>query len=174
MKNEGVPFAIFINAILLFNLFKEKKKKYIAILLINVVIIGAWRLFILYHSLPENPFAGDLHITRLPIILVYFLKEFLNINRWGFLWIVFLITALKAKYIKGVRIFLLIISLQLFVYLSIYLTTPINPVNHVMNSFDRLLIHVTPFACYVIGVSLFLFTKKQKSYLPKWVNGIFF
>lgn len=171
LRSEGIPFFIIIQIVVLFFIAKWKKHKKIFVAFIGLLHILAWQIFKIYYSLPANPFiTGTPKVDRLPSILLEAGREFTNIGRWNFLWIAFLISMviffLKKRRDRWEIILFFTCVGQMTVYLLVYLTTPREPIEHMRNSFDRLLLHIAPIAMVFIAyinISFFRQLFKSKS-----------
>lgn len=161
IKNEGVPFFFITQGVLNFFIIKEHKFrwKYIFYNGISFFLIIMWFLYQKIFHLPETPFVrSQVTAARIPIVLISMGREFMQISRWNFLWIayflsfvIFFTSAPNKKYSSYGRILSLISFLQICVYFCVYLMTPLNPAMHIQNSFDRLLLHITPLAVLLIA-----------------------
>ena len=121
VKNEGQSFVLIILCIGCFYIRSWKKLLFFAG---SFLCIGTWYVFKYIYHLPETSFINTtILFTRIPTVLMYASKEFLNFGRWNFLWIVFFFSFFITMKNKGVKLLSLIFFLQLTVYLFIYLTT---------------------------------------------------
>lgn len=148
LRSEGIPFFILIQMVVIFYIIRWKEYGKIFIILVGLLPIIYWQIFKIYYNLPENPFiTGKVELERLPVVIIYVLKEFINISRWNFLWIAFLISVIiflfKRQKSSWEFILFFVVTGQLIVYIAIYLMTPLNPIKHMEGSFDRLLLHIS-------------------------------
>lgn len=160
VKNEGIFFSLATEIFVFFNLIKHKKYRDLLLVFLWIIPVVDWQLYKLISNLPKVPgyLSFSPHYERTFKILVLFLKEFFNISRWNFLWILFLassgyiITAKK----KSVTMFLyLTVFSQLLVYFIVYIFSDsgVGFVAYVQNTFDRLLLHLAPTALLGSAIS---------------------
>lgn len=150
IKPEGIPFLLVIELFIFTLLVQKKKHRYMPLLLVTLLPFIFWQIYVVYYHLPMNPFlSGGFHIQRLIPVLIAAFLECINIARWNLLWIVFFFVLLIGD-IKRYWSITVIILFQLAIYLCIYLFTPLDPISHLHNSFDRLLLHIAPLAMLVI------------------------
>lgn len=163
VKSEGLPFLI---VSLLVTLFLVPEAKGVRKFFAHAVILPVgWYLFKAIHQLPESPFiTGNIEAQRLPMILYYSFMEFINIQRWNLLWPLFFFLLFFYKSAKQVSIIVWIVLLQLGVYMLIYMMTPVDPVRHLLNTFDRLLLHVAPLALLFIAITISQLFERKKFY----------
>ncbi len=151
-KSEGLAFYAISQIVAIIYLIKEKKWRYFPFLLISLIPLAGWELFNIIFHLPTNPFlTKHINLTRVPLVAFKMSMEFFDINRWNFLWICFIFSFIFLAIRKKLSVITLLCILQLGVYFFIYLSTPIDPAVHIAGSFDRLLLHLTPFAIYTIA-----------------------
>ncbi len=167
VKSEGISYYLISQGLMLY--FAGDKRKItvqqVLIFVGSVLILISWYLFKHIYHLPENPFVRpQIGISRIFPVLFTMLKEFFNFPRWNFLWITYLIACLVSFRNKTARIVIIATLLQLVVYFGVYLTTPLDPVMHIKNSFDRLLLHITPLAMFLVSISI---TSQKREMLEK-------
>ena len=156
IKVEGSAFCLIVNAILLYKLLlKQKKIKESFMAFLWVVPVLDWQIFKTQNhinfTLYENP---HLNLYRIPAILVEMSREFINIQNWNLLWIVFFLSLIYVFIRKQSKsILLLLIISQVVVYFLVFIISPNEPNIHVRGVFNRLLLHVAPLAVYFIAIS---------------------
>lgn len=156
VKSEGVPFFILVQFVALFYIITWKEYKKALIIFIGLLPLISWQIFKISYSLPGNPFiVSEPNIYRLPAVILEVGREFVTVGRWNLLWIAFLISSAyflsKKKKERWETILFSICIGQLFVYLTVYLMTSREPIGHIRNSFDRLLLHIAPLAMAFIA-----------------------
>lgn len=160
IKNEGLPFSIIIELLLLFTLFRLKKLKNMLFFLIWLIPLIFWKLYKKAHVFYANYLFNHtlLHINRLPTVLIEIGREILHIQRWNFFWIFitfcFVLFVLQKKSKLSI-LFYSIFFLQLLVYVGIYLITPHDVVGHVRNTIDRLFLQIAPLVLIAAGITFF-------------------
>lgn len=153
IKEEGLPFLLITLFIAAVSIYKTKKFRYYSFMLIPLCIAGTWYALVHILKLPSSPFVTkNLQIIRIPIVARGFISEFLNFKRWNLLWVTLVFSLFYYKKTESLYV-LLFFFLQLSVYFGIYLMTPLNPVTHIENSFDRLLIQISPLALLFISMT---------------------
>lgn len=166
VKSEGIPFFLICEVIALYSMIKNREYRKITILLVGLSISLSWILSVFVYKLPISPFIqGPFMLSRIPDVFVSMVREFLNVGRWNFLWLAFFLGLLMRKMFSEQKIIYALFLLQLMVYFSVYLLTPREPVGHIVGSFDRLLLHITPIAFYLTAVSfgkIFILETKEK------------
>lgn len=159
IKNEGLPFSIFVQLIIMFIIFRTKKYKELLFSLFWFVPIFTWQLFKVINNFPKTPYyvGSVVHPDRIFVVIIEIFKEFMNVQNWNLLWFLFLVCSLLYlfKFKRSISAIYILIFLQLASYIVIFLVTPVNPVLHVRNVIDRLLIHLAPLAVFVSAVTLF-------------------
>jgi hypothetical protein len=162
LKNEGIVIALVISfAAIIFSI--KNKQKFLVLILFLLITSSPyilWKLFHHFYNLPDYPLFSSFDISRTFEVLINIAKELLNIRRWNLLWIaffVFLPFALKGKQEKAIALVVLLINLA---YFSTYLTTALDPIEHLRGSLDRLLLHTAPLAAFLTGL---LFYRKFKN-----------
>jgi hypothetical protein len=158
IKEDGIPFFVIINLILLYFILIWKKYSHIFAMLPAVFLLGLWDLYkILNHYPPSLLFRDIVHIhwDKVGAILLAMTKEFINFQNWSILWIVFLIALIFSwRRIATIKLFVLVFFLQLLSYFIVYMITPGDPVYRVEGTIDRLCIHLAPLAVLIIGLLL--------------------
>lgn len=169
IRNEAFPFYILLTFPLIIFLNNNKIFNKAKFIFVGYSLFASWQLLSLYFDFPRNPFIQQIpDFRRTPIVIWLFFKEMLNIYRWNFLWVAFLVTIIP--YFKSMKdyyektILFLFIG-QIAVYFTVYLMTPLDPASHINNSFDRLLIHLAPIA----GIILVIYVSRvfEKIHLQK-------
>lgn len=154
VKDEGIIFFLTGELILFYFIAKRKEYMYVLKMLIGIFLLGSWILFKYFYGIPQNPFF--LHIPQLDradTIIKYAFWEFLNFIRWNFIWLIGLLIYVGTKLTSDTRVIVFLLLIQLMGYISIYFTTPVNPIVHMQGSFDRLLLHIFPLFLYGSGLS---------------------
>lgn len=154
IKSEGLPFFFIIQVFLISYIFIKKRYKLFLTSLVGLFIILSWELFYSYFKLPHNPFlTGDIELVRLPKVFLNMLLIMFNFERWNFVWALVLLSLFFIKRKEEIILFS-IVGIQLMVYLLIFLMTPSDPIAHLYNSFDRLLMHVAPIALFACAITI--------------------
>jgi hypothetical protein len=160
VKNEGLPFFLFIVFVGLSVCWIFKKYAHTLAMLYGFVLVSVWYFFKITYHLPTNYLArGSFELERLVYVLPAVSLEFFRIQRWHFLWIFFFFIYLsnlrnsERKKIGVSFVVYVLIFLQLVVYILVYLITPLNPIEHIQGSFDRLLLHLAPLAMFISAIS---------------------
>jgi hypothetical protein len=193
VKEEGIILMllnIFILIIYQIVLKREKKIQFKDFFINNLyffisfLIYLPWFLIIIIFNLQSdfiyNFSKFDLNaITKdLKIIFVAVIKELLNYGNWGFLmWpTIFLILMMKMKLLFKNPNFLLFIFciLHFFLYILVYLITPLPLEWHLGTSLDRMLLHLTPIFCFLVGILLSENPKNRTQFqlVPKYLKII--
>jgi hypothetical protein len=167
-KNEGLPFfVLYIIIIFLFSTKKDIISK-IKYLLFPFILFLLWQL---YKTTQNTYYTYYLHskvvLGRVPVIFFEAAKEFLNITRWNLLWISFIISVLSERKRVFKDPLALLIILQFFAYLSIFVFTPLDFVDHMHSSFDRLLLQISPLAMFMIAEVSYTILKRFRTLYVK-------
>lgn len=146
IKTEGSAFfLVFLIVAFLTMLFL--KKWHVKYLFPGILLFLLWQIFkFIYLVTPSYLSEGRFVFERIGVVSERMFFEFFRIDRWNFLWL-FLISSLvfvRKKLFRFIPFQLLF--LQLFGYFLIYMITPLDPTEHIIGSFDRLLIHLAPLA----------------------------
>lgn len=166
-KNEGVSFyvALFLSCILislLFDLNINKKIFLFIVLFIPLLIFFPWILLRFILGIKTvyfgSSFDGFFNLAkqRLPLILDIWLRNGLDIQKWNIFWIGFVVSLIWFFIRSGEKLsifFILIIAFQLIFYFIIYIIWPetIEYVRwQILNSVDRLPVHLIPIALFFI------------------------
>lgn len=159
IKNDGVPFFLFVEMIGIFFAIRWGKYKYILAAFPGFLLFGAWQMYKVIFSVQESYlFHGTIDVARVPAILLEMGKEFLNVRRWNISWLIFFVSLIKTSDFSA-KILILILLFQLFSYLFVYMVTPIG-ISQIKNSFDRLLIHLVPIAMLIVVTNFSKFRLK--------------
>ncbi len=165
IKVEGLTFCLIVNGVVLHELFiKQKRIKEFFFSLLWMLPALDWQIFKTQNhmnfTLYENP---HLNFYRIPAILFEMGREFINIQNWNLLWIIFFITIIYVFIRKQLKsVVLLLITAQIVVYFLVFIISPNEPNIHVRGVFNRLLLHVVPLAVYFIAVSFINPLKKHE------------
>ncbi len=166
VKDDGIPMTLFLCIVGAVSLYSIKKLSYLWMLSFPIIILGQWELFKLVFHMPGAPkFIQNPEFNRTITVILGISKEFLNLENWNLLWIGFflsLIILLIKKHKIGLIISLFVIS-QLLVYYYVFLSTSLDPLAHINNVIDRLLLHIAPVAMLVVSIPLYLLSKSYKN-----------
>jgi len=172
-KMEG--FYIFIVNILILNfyflfLLVKKRINYKVVLkrstftfLIGFLIYLPWLLFVILNNYQTLYLAQlfdifDLRSTLLNLTIILTRGFILIVDpfRWGliFWFFVFFIISLKYKLIFKENTFFLalLVSFHFLIYILVYIITPFDIKTHMIQSYSRTLLHLTPISLFLIGV----------------------
>lgn len=156
IRSEAIPLFIILIALVVPFIISNRLYKLFYVVLCGLVLIGSWVVSVYLFHFPTNPFVQQIpDITRSLTIFIEFLKEMINFKRWNFLWLVFLLAIPSYAFLKKTYFetsILILVILQLLVYASVYMMTPVDVVSHINNSFDRLLIHLAGLAFLIIAI----------------------
>lgn len=159
IKNEGITFLLIIQFIFLVLVLKAKKYSHLFLILIGFLPLLSWQFYKQINYLPGSYLRGSsIHLERIPTIIYEVGLEFLNLSRWNFLWLAFILTLIFYFRSKKYRLFIFIVLGQLFMYLFIYIITPLDYVGQLRSSLDRLLLQLAPIATALVAQ---LFTKRK-------------
>lgn len=154
VKDEGLIFLVAGQALLVYLIIRNKKIKHLHIMSIGFSIIFAWWLFKIVNQLPQNPFIQNFpDFGRLLPVVFGQLKELLNLTRWNLIWPIGIYLIVFSRKTLESKIAIFLILIQMLAYSYIYLTTPINPLEHIAGSFDRLLLHILPLFVFLSAIS---------------------
>jgi hypothetical protein len=155
-KNEGLPLALInIFIFIIFHSIPKRDAKYFPAY-VAVIIIPCIPWFVFSGNIPkihENSLAGiDIahfgeNIERLKIIIPAFLKEYCNIQNWGFFWIMTIPFGLLFRNnLKNriLAILFLLFILHTSLYVFIYIIYPIHLEWLMKTTLQRLILHTTP------------------------------
>lgn len=164
IKNEGVAFSIIVQAITIYHVLKFKKFRHLYILFFWAIPILNWSVFKFINHLPQNYLFTNivLRMERIMIALREIFSQIVNIGNWNLLWFAFFtgfFAYLFSRKFIELNIAYVIIFFQLLVYVIVFLLTPIDPVLHIRNVMDRLLIHLAPLAVFTVAM---IFSKKSE------------
>ena len=166
IKNDTLPFILLALCIIIFQIFKEKKYTKLLLVLPLPIILVSWELFKRINNLHPNFLfrnGVEFHIERLFVVLFQFGKEFVNIQNWNLLWIIFLFCILVyRKQLKGYFLLPTFLFFQLFFYLVIFLIIPQDPVSQIIGISNKLLLHVAPIAALIIAIITNRVIRKKK------------
>ncbi len=163
IKEEGMFFSIFVFFILLFLQIKNKKIKQIPFLFIYLIPLLTWQVFkyinaISFHYLYTQ---FNFQINRLFEVFKYMIYEFFNVKNWNLLWILFLVTLFKVNIKDRQSIIYLIIFVQIILYFMVFLISPHDPQQHILNVSNRLYLHFAPLAVYISATYMYSLLKRQ-------------
>ena len=175
-KNEGL--ALFVLNASLFGIGhfvsfpgSPRRKLSEGLLLFSpVFFLLPWWLFLRWAGLSSEFFpqlrAGTFLALfwRLPVILMAFFWKILDLTKWNFLWIGFLLFGIiywRDLFSFSKRILVLALFLHFFLYIVIYVIHPLDVlwVMDVDDSFNRILLHAAPVSLFLLGSLL------------RWENG---
>ena len=149
VKYEGIVFSIVLQIIIFYLIVAMRKGRYIFLTLPWFFSTAGWALYKYIYAVPAHYIFGNgLRLERLPFVLSGMTNEFFNIKNWNLLWIVFLLAiAVYHRRIKKEALLLfLVIVCQWFIYLLVYLISPLNPREQLPSTIDRLYLHLSPLA----------------------------
>lgn len=154
IKLEGIPFAIVVEVIAAYRIYKTKLYKHLFMILVWILLIIEWRFFRLSNHLESYYIAAhpiEISFDKTINAIHGTTKNLINVKSWNLLWIVYFYTlfAFGLKKTKELGILNFIVISQLIVYLASYLFTFGNAPN---SSIERLLVHVAPIVFYYIAV----------------------
>ncbi len=156
IKNDTMPFILLSTCVVIYKILKEKKYSRFLLLAPLPSIIFTWELFKKINSLhPNFLFRNgiELHIERLPVIILHFFKEFGNIQNWNLMWIVFFFCVfIYIKQLKSRILIPLFLFFQIFFYVCIFLILPRSPVSQIDAISNKLLLHLAPLAVFTIAL----------------------
>jgi hypothetical protein len=168
-KNEGlVYFAFQACAIVVFSITKVTKvssRDWARAIGASVVILGPWLILLKLYSVPHNDYAPVTlvtflaHYDRLPIIADRILVELGKWENWGYLWYLFgaallLLPLARSNWIPQAYAALSVIA-PLMVFGLGYVFSQWEPfTNHMMYSFDRLVLQQVPMAVLFVALQL--------------------
>lgn len=178
VKNEGLGLLI-INVLILviyhiFLLIKKRinfkifLKRSLLFFIIGYSIYLPWQLFCIFNNFTSiytsnifDIFNIQTTISDIIIILEFFVNMLLNFKDWGIMFFIFwfvslIILILNIKTLFKEKIFFLVLLWvsHFLLYIFVYITTPYNLIWQLNGSIDRLLLHLTPTCCFLIGILL--------------------
>ena len=153
-KNESIFFASFLFILSCFSLMKEKKFTYIIGFVPGGSLVLLWFIF-RFFNLPPPPYyiIGNGNIGSTLQISLAMVRELANLQRWNLAWIFIIAALVYPKIKKSLRLVLLVCVFQLVAFVFAYFASPLNPVDHVNTSFDRLLLQLYPCFFYLASVN---------------------
>lgn len=166
-KNEGLSLwiALFLSCLIICLSFKLNinKKGFLSIVLFMPLLIHSpWFLFKHRFGIKsyyfQSPLQGFLNLAqqRLPLVLNIWIRNCLNTQKWNIFWIVFIFSLLWFLFRphKKLSVFpLSIIIFQIIFYFIIYIIWPTTMSDielQILNSVDRLPVHIAPLALLFI------------------------
>lgn len=164
VKEEGIIFSLACNAILLIFLVFKRKYSYIYSFAIFLIPQILWQYFKLEHKLSYSLYTPiTFHLERITVIIEEMFKEFLNIKNWNLLWISYAI-GIYIAISNNIRQFLIIpilISIQIAVYIVIFMISPHPPSQHIPSVMNRLLLHIAPLAVFYTAIIFSQLTSRK-------------
>lgn len=144
IKNEGAMFFL-IYSLLALSMVFSIKKGHMNYLLTGLVAFASWNLYKMFNPFfPSYLATGHLNLNRIVPVLISMCTEFFRIYRWNFFWVtLFFVLVVAWKKIISLISFQ-IAFLQLVGYFFIFIFTPLDPIDQIWGSFDRLLLHIAP------------------------------
>jgi hypothetical protein len=164
-KNEGIAL-LSINGLILFLFPLDRRQlrdlKWPVCFVLGVIILQApWLLWSAGLPRIHENYAARLTLSiiiadpgRLQEIIPVFLSQIINFKAWGLLWVGMIgisLLGMRAFRYCYVQALWLLLSLQLVVYLLVYLITPWNLPELLTTSLYRVLLHTTPAAIFILG-----------------------
>ncbi len=193
VKPEGfylfiINASVFVLYQLYFLVIKKKNlnhafREFLSFIILGILILLPWRIFYAIEGF-ENYYTPHLFevlnykrvLTRLRVILPRILYRSTSPFRWGlFFWFIFyliLILNIRILFKEDMMVLLLLISLHFLLYIVVYLITPLELKLHIRQSFDRMLLHLTPLCCFLMGIllsnnkKLLVNFKEDSNYIP--------
>lgn len=162
IKNEGMAAAaLALLVFLIASLRKDITRKAVACLLLPALLIGgSW--FVFRMKLPagscdflslfmSSAFVDN--ISRLPVVLFKYLQEFFHFERWGFLWILTLIS-LPFVIKRGGAIMVVFLLGMFWIQISAIVVSPLGVEYQTNTAVARLVSQLAPLAvfCFVFGI----------------------
>lgn len=175
IKNDAIPFVVTMLFVEIIVFISGKNYKRLILLLPALILVGNWLLFkSINHLSPHFLIRSHtiFHFERIPIIILGFIREFLNFQNWSLLWIIFiLILVFKLKTIRKYWLFVLALVVQIAGYGIAFLLTGYDPAQHMNNILNKLLLHVAPIAIFLIAIALDEIQKLSFEVNPKKRNS---
>lgn len=154
IKNDGVPFFFIVNAAVFIYIVIWCRFYYSVAILFGLVPFLAWNYFKATLGIPESYLQAGIPIfSRIPQIGIQVIQEFLHISRWNVLWIAFVFALFVHKRSVITTLLLAVISMQLGIYLVVFVITPLPVGEHMQGSLDRLLLHLAPLALLFTAIT---------------------
>ncbi|OGH12563.1 MAG: hypothetical protein A2857_01250 [Candidatus Levybacteria bacterium RIFCSPHIGHO2_01_FULL_36_15] len=158
IKNEGLPYSLFVEVLIIYHIIKIRKYNYLLPLFLWLIPLLDWQLFKIINRLPVNYLFRNfyIHTGRILDVILTISKEFINLKNWNILWLVFIASIflpLSTKIRSVLRYLYILIFFQLIMYLFIFLITPVDATVHINNVIDRLLIHIAPSSVFSIAIA---------------------
>lgn len=159
VKDESIPFVTAVGLFLFISTLVSKKYIHTIFLIGSYIPLIVWTMYKNTHRFFPNYLFDrtSLHPQRIFEIFWYIAKEVVNIERWNFLWIFFILSFVLflAKHKKNFPLFVFaIIFFQLATYMLIFIISPYPPSVHIPSVMDRLFLHLTPPAVYISAISV--------------------
>lgn len=171
-KDEGIALFL-INAMVLslytISNFKDESKikirHVLTYIFVPIVICMPW--FMYKMEIPKTggygpeSFAISIiiqNIHRIPIILITFMTEFINLIQWNVLWVLLGVStlfAVKETFKKPTVYLFLIIILQLSLGVLIFVVSPLDLTLHMHKHLARYLILVAPIAIFLMSIQVY-------------------
>lgn len=175
-KWEGL-YLFFVNILILtlYLLFQYRKnmiipndvlKNFLSSFFLGFIIFLPWLLFVILNRYPSMYLGHVLDIfnfrrtlRRISIISISGFILIIHPYNWGIVfWIVivfFIILNFKVLFKEDNFFLFLLVFIHFLVYIYVYMVTPLPAEFHVYTSFDRMLLHITPISCFLIGILIF-------------------
>lgn len=174
IKNEGVPFGIIMELVIIYTLIRNKYFKLIGLVGVFIFLYLSWEVYKNWYGIHLNDLLNrrTFDLIRLPEIAKGFVIEMLNIKNWNLLWFAFTLSAIatvKTWSRARFKIVYLFIFAQLLIYGYIFLITPIDVNVHIKNVVDRLFLHIAPLALFAIAMQFA--SNKHKSFTKAKTRG---
>ncbi|MBN4074078.1 glycosyltransferase family 39 protein [bacterium AH-315-E10] len=166
-KNEGMVIFAILVLVVLVQCLKNKaqlKKDFPLFVLLPIVLLVPYMMWS-YNLDVENVYTSQLtgaaaegYLARLPIIIKTMAVELLNIRRWSLLFplLLCLLIMNRTQLLKDKRLqmLLMMLGLHLLGYATVYMISPNDVVWHMQTSLQRLILHVTPAAFFILIICL--------------------
>lgn len=169
VKNEGIALAalnigVFGAFYVLFP-FSFKKLKIVGAFVLGIgLLMLPW--FFWAHDIPKTHenypqriffIFNTENLTRIKEILGFFTSTFCNFKRWGILWIILPVAALLNHRVcrrRYVLVMWALLILQIALYFYVFIISPWDPKNLADMALERILLHASPLAIFLIAFHL--------------------
>lgn len=168
VKREGLVFwLVCLAAVAAWSIFSQpnplrQKMRVLFTYLVPVLVLAPWFGVMAWQQPPDTDFvklgvgAVLANINRLPVLLGLLLRELSAVERWGVLWLLFLLVGLasrRRRWAAGDLFLLLGAATYLLVMASSYmLSSWPSYLDHAQASFDRLVFQVMPLALLFVAL----------------------
>lgn len=160
IKNEGSAFLLVYLVVSEITILKVSRKD-VWCLAPGIIYFTVWHVFKYYNPLNPSYYEQSMFVFgRIGLVINQMLLEFFRVDRWNLLWVsmLFAVVFYLKKTIRFIPFQLFL--LQLLFYFFIYMITPLDPVDHMVGSFDRLLLQIAPLAILSVAFCSYDILKK--------------